>query len=251
MGNIKKKKKDNNTKYIVLISIVLIIVGVFLINYNKNTPRGLKELKDLVTFPGRIFKREVNITLSKEFTSEAVKEKDNDIKELKEILDLNIINSEYEFINSTIINRDSILWYENFTIDKGRYAKIKPGMCVINNDGFIGQVAKTTNNTSEIVLITSPKFDSKISVLINKEYGVITKYDLEENVLLVDGISNLNKINIGDKVITSSLTSRYPSGVLIGSVSGKRKDKFNIEKYVEVKLSANVKTSRYVSVLKK
>lgn len=230
----------------------LIVLGVIFIIYGKYISFVFNPLQELITFPNRVlFSRDVNLVLSKSVNNEIIKQKDDTIDELSSILDLNIVNSKYEFINSTIISRDSIFWYDKVIIDKGKFSKIKRGMCVIDKNGFIGEVDSTTNNTSTIKLITSPSFNNKISVLINKEYGITTKYDVNKKVLLVDGISNLNDINIGYKVLTSGITSLYPSGILIGNVCGKRKDEYGIEKYIEVALSSSVNTSKYVSVLKK
>lgn len=242
-------------RIMILISIVLCVVlfvfSCLLVNDNRGLSKVEKALKDLITFPSRIFSREVKIEISSEVTDTMLDERDTDLRELKDILDLNIVNSDFEYINATIINRNSINWFDTVTIDKGEFQEIKKGMSVINKDGFIGEVIKTSDNTSEIKLITSPSFKNKISVVVNGEYGVTTVYDLKSNTLIIDGISDIDKINVGDKVYTSGLTSLYPSGVLIGSVSGKRKDEFSSLKYLEVDLSADVKNSHYLSVIKK
>lgn len=246
--------KKNKKLYIfigMVLVILMLVLSVFLIKDSRNISKVEGAIKDLITFPMRLFSKNVSVEISSEVTNTMNEEMSNDLRELKDVLDLNIINSNFEYINATIINRNSVNWYDIVTIDKGEYQNVKKGSSVINKDGFIGEVIKTSNNTSEIKLITSPLFKNKISVVVNGEYGITTTYDLKKNVLLVDGITNIDKISNGDKVVTSGLTSLYPSGVLIGKVSGKRKDKFKSLKYLEVKLSADVKNSHYLSVLKK
>lgn len=237
-------------KKISILFLIILILGILIYIFKVNIFVD-NIIKEIITSSGKVLSKNVNIVLDKDFSKTSMEEKERDIKELKEILDLNITSSNYNFINATIIDRDSILWFSKVTIDKGRFSGVKKGMGVINNKALIGEIVKVTNNTSEIELITSPSFNKKISVLINNEYGVTSKYDLNKNVLLVDGISDLKKVKIGDKVTTSGLTSLYPSGIIIGQVKGIRKDKYNIEKYVEVELSGNIKTTHYVSVLKK
>lgn len=235
----------------IILCILLFIFSIFLINDERGLSKIEKSLKDLITFPNRLFSRDVKIEISSEVTDTLMDQRDEDLRELKDILDLNIVNSDFEYINATIINRNSINWFDTVTIDKGEFQNIKKGMSVINKDGFIGEVIKTSDNTSEIKLITSPSFKNKISIVVNDEYGVTTEYDLKNNCLIVDGIKDIDKISVGDKVYTSGLTSLYPSGVLIGSVSGKRKDEYKSLKYLEVTLAADIKNSHYLSVLKK
>ncbi len=236
---------------IVFLSVATFLFSSFLVNDERGLYKVERALKDLITFPMRIFSRDVKIELSSEVVGTVLDEREADLRELKDILDLNIVNSDYEYINATIINRNSINWFDTVLIDKGEFEGIKKGMSVINKDGFVGEVIKTTDNTSEVKLITSPSFKNKISVVVGGEYGVSTKFDLDNNSLIIDGIKNIDKINVGDKVYTSGLTSLYPSGVLIGTVKGKRKDKFESLKYLEVNLEADIKNSHYLSVLKK
>lgn len=244
-----KNKKSKNI-IVGIIFTIFFILGIFFISDTRNLLGVESSVKDLISFPFRIFSREVNLEVSSKVVDTIEEERDDEIHELKSILDLNIVNSSVEYINSTIINKNSS-WYDIITLDKGGYQGIKKGMCVINGQGFVGEVIKTSNNTSEIKLITSPSFDNKISVSVGGQYGVTTNYDLKKNVLLVDGIKDLKSVSVGDKVTTSGLTSLYPRGILIGEVSNIRKDKYKMEKYLEVKLSANIKNSHYVSVIKK
>lgn len=244
-------KNRRNLIYVVIFIVILFILSFFLIKDERKITKFEGNIKDLITFPLRIFSKNVTVEISSEVTDTMNSEMSNDLRELKSILDLNIVNSDFEYINSTIINRNSINWYDIVTIDKGLYQDVKKGMSVINKDGFVGEVIKVTNNTSEVKLITSPEFKNKISVMVSEQYGITTRYDLKKGVLLVDGIKDIDKVNIGDKVVTSGLTSLYPSGILIGKVSGKRKDEYKTLKYLEVKLNADIKNSHYLSVLKK
>ena len=238
-------------KVIIIVALILcFILSFFLIKDKRNITNIEASLKDLISFPLRIFSKNVTLEISSEVSDTFLTTANEDLKELKDTLDLNIVNTDIEFINSTVINRSSINYFDVITIDKGKYSGIKKGMCVINKDGFIGKIKNVTNTTSEIKLLNSETFNEKVSVVVSGYYGVISGYDSKKDVLLVEGIKDIEKITNDSKVVTSGLASLYPSGILIGKVVGKRKDSYNNLKYLEVK-GQNTNEIHYVSVIKK
>ena len=80
-----------------------------------------------------------------------------EIKELKELLNLNSTLSEYTTINATIISRNDLYWFNTVIIDKGKKDGLKKNMAVITQNGLIGKISKTTKKTSEIKLITTKR----------------------------------------------------------------------------------------------
>lgn len=238
-------------KIIIFSLLILFVFSCFLVDENRKITTVEKSIKDLIIFPLRIFSRNVTLEISSEVTNIFNSEANRDLNELKDVLDLNIVNTSVSYINATIINRSAVNYFDVITIDKGAYSGIKEGMSVITKDGFIGEVQMVSNTTSEIKLICSNTFNKKISVTINEQYGIISDYDSKKNVLIVDGIKNINDVKVGDKVLTSGLTSLYPKGILMGEIVGKRKDKFKNLKYLEVKSLVDMNKTHYVSVIKK
>lgn len=238
-------------KIMVVVFLILFVFSCLLFDENRKVTNVERSIKDLITFPLKIFSKNVILEVSSEVSNIFNSEANKDLNELKDVLDLNIVNTSVSFINATIINRSALQFFDSITIDKGRYSGIKEGMSVISGDGFIGEVSMVSDTTSEIKLLCSNSFNKKISITINNQYGVITDYDTKKRVLIVDGIKNIGEIKVGDKVITSGLTSLYPKGILIGEVVGKRKDNFNNLKYLEIKSLVNLNETHYVSVMKK
>ena len=128
-------------------------------------------------------------------------------------------------------------------------------MVVVNSTGLIGKIIRTTTFTSEVRLITTSDTNNKISVSIsngnNKINGLINRYDYENNLLEVEGISNTEEVNVGDFVYTSGLGGVFPSGILIGTVESITTDEYDLAKIINVKPSADFNDINYVAILKR
>lgn len=173
----------------------------------------------------------------------------NEINKLNKILNLNS-NLDYETINSKVINRNINNWFDYIIIDKGYENGIKIDDLVINDEGFVGKVISTTNNTSDIKLLTN--FDNKISVIVNSDkeyYGLLYNYNEKENTFILEGIGSNNKIEKDSYVITSGLGG-FKKGLLIGYVDEIIKDSYDLSVILKVKPYVNFNDIDYVSIIK-
>ena len=232
-------KKKN--KYIIFFIILIILFIIFQFKY---------VLKDSFNmFLETIFLRKnEKLIISDDLTNTYVKELEKDIKEYKEISNLN------DCINSTIIYRNPEYWYDELTINKGSIDNIKKGSLVINNKGIIGTISNVYENTSTISLITNIDKNKKVTVGItnNEEtiYGLITNYDKNKNEIT---ISELTKdININDKlnVITTNFTNTYKEGLIIAKVKNITSDSNGLSKNVIATPVVDYNDIKYVCVIK-
>jgi len=183
-------------------------------------------------------------------------EAEKEINDLKKILELNNTLSESSYMNATIINRNIGYWYNTVTIDKGEKDGIEKDMAVINNDGLIGIVTKTSKLNSTVKLLTTADTNSKISVKIkvdedNYIFGLLVGYDKDKKSFIIEGIANNTEIPISSMVTTTGLGNNFPSGILIGRVDKITKDNFDLARTVLVKSSVDFDNINYVTVLKK
>ena len=177
------------------------------------------------------------------------------ISKLKSELNIEHVLTEYDYLNATVINRNSLYWYNLLTIDKGKKSGVKEGMVVMNSTGLIGKIVSVTAHSSDVKLITTNDTNNKISIVIhngnNKLTGVVNGYDYDKGFLKVEGISNTETVAIGDMVYTSGLGGIFPSGILIGSVESITTDVYDLAKIINVKPSASFKDINYVTILKR
>lgn len=278
-----RKRKSIPKKYVLMMVIILIIIILVIFSFTLKRERKLNKVeaffKDgliytekIITYPFNYIKNVVE-----DYRELKNVKKDNDILEistsriesiesenielrrqleaLKEELNITYTLSDYEYLNATVISRNVGYWYNKITIDKGTYNGVKKDMVVINSNGLIGKVIRTTTFTADVRLLTTSDTNNKISVHISNGdsnlYGLINGYDYENNILELEGISNTRDVNIGDYVYTSGLGGIFPSGILIGSVTEITTDSYDLAKIIKVKPASDFNNLNYVSILKR
>lgn len=277
------RKRKNIKKWFVYLSILLIVVIVAFFSYTIKPNKKLNVLesliKDTTVAVQKIFYTPIDII--SDFIDNFISLKDvlienkilksniekiesleaenielkQEINKLKEELNVDYVLSEYDYLNATVISRNSMYWYNNLTIDKGKNNGIEEGMVVINSTGLIGKIVNVSTFSSDVKLITTNDTNNKISVTVasgNKKLtGLINTYNYEEGFLKVEGISNTETVNIGDFVYTSGLGGVFPSGILIGKVENIVTDVYDLAKIINVKPSASFDDINYVTILKR
>lgn len=253
-----KRKKKNNKKLITVFSIVIVIVLLF-ISITTNRKVGFIEniFKDVLMFTNKVFTLPVkdndqdeSYLIQKNINSSLERE----IEELKDTLNLNKTLTEYKKVNASVLSRNKSYWFNTITIDKGRSSGIKKDMAVITKQGLIGKVSKTSDNSSEVKLITSDDINFKVSVSINvnntDQYAILNGYDKKSGQVIITGIDKTVEITEDSPVITSGLGDMFPRGIYIGTVEKIKSDKYNLTKTIYVKTNVDFNNIHYVTVLK-
>ena len=101
-------------------------------------------------------------------------------------------------------------------IDKGQANGIRQGMPVVNALGVVGKIAEVGQDSSKVVLLTDPQFSVAALIQRPRESGLVS--GTLQGVCRMRYIRTVAKIHIGDKVITSKLSSSFPEGLLIGEI---------------------------------
>lgn len=246
MKNNKIKKKNF---IIVGVSVFFFILIYILVHRNGDYLIIERITHEVGSYFERIFIfRQDNI--SDNITSGINKELEDEVNELKKMLELDV--SEYKFIHANVIKRD-IDWYQEITIDKGENDGIKLDMAVVSNSGLIGRVIKTTQSSSVIKLLSSSSNDMKVAVTIknleNEVYGILDDYLEKDDLIQVNNVLKTANIEVGNKVYTNGLGGIYPSGIYIGEVVSIEEDNLGLNKILKVKTDTSYDKLRFVSVI--
>lgn len=240
-----------NIKYVV---VVIVGIGLLFLStlffYHKPTllEKIIKDgglfINNLLAFP---IKNEENIRC--DYYNQ---ELENQITELKKVVNINSVLSEYELINAVVISHDVGYWYDTIIINKGMNDNIQEGMAVVNNSGVIGKVISVTNFSSTVMLLTSENI-GKVSVKIENDedylYGLISRYNSDTNTYIIEGISQ--NVELGATVLTTGYSDIFPSGILVGEIISSKSDNYDLAKTLEIKPSVDFNNLNIVSVLKR
>lgn len=221
--------------------IYLILIYLFI----KNTCDNFKSSKTL-NKENKLLKEEINnLNIIKQQNDSLL----SNINELKNLLELKNIYSSYNIINATVIEKNKLYYFNNYTLDKGHDYNIKENMAIVNKDGLVGIIDKVYENYSTFKLLTTLN-DNKISVKIKNNntqfYGTITSY--KDNLFILEGITNYQDIALNSDVLTTGY-GIFPSDLLIGKVIKIEDNKYNTSKLLYVESNVNFNELYYVSIL--
>ena len=156
-----------------------------------------------------------------------------ELNNLRKLLELDDQYSDYEKVGARIISRDSGNWYSKFTIDKGYEDGLEVGMNVIAGGGLVGIITSVGPNWSKVTSIISDNSNVSGAVLATGDKLMVSG-DLK---LMADGVISFSqlldseeKVEEGDKVVTSNISDKYLPNILIGYIHTINQDANNLTK---------------------
>lgn len=254
-----KKRKINKIRLTILLSI-LFLLGIFIYQKRDNISFTEGIIKDIILFPLTITSKivpdkDVTYNNSNELLTAQNIELKKEIDELKNTVQLDNMLSDYVIVRANVIKRDLTYFFDTITINKGTLSGIDNNMAVVAGSILIGKTKNVSLYHSEVELLTSESIN-KISVKIDNSnntfiYGLLAGYSKDNNIYYVEGISKTTEVNMDSLVTTTGLGDVFPSGILIGKVTGVTTDHFDLSKKVEVTPLLNINDFTVVSVLKR
>ena len=149
-----------------------------------------------------------------------LKRSNSELERLRSLLDLQDEYSDYDTIAAKIISKDSSKWFSSFTINKGSKDGIKQNMNVVAQGGLAGVICDVSYNYATVRTVIndesniSAAFENGIDLCIVK--GNLSSMD--DNIIDFSDASINAEVTSGMEVITSSVSSIYLPGLLIGTV---------------------------------
>jgi len=156
-----------------------------------------------------------------------------ELNNLRELYKLDEQYSGYEKVGARIIARDSGNWFHAFTIDKGVDDGLTIDMNVIAGGGLVGRIVDIGPNWAKVTAIINDDSNVTGMVLASSDILMVTGslQMMEEGVVTFSQlIDSQNKVEIGDKVVTSNISDKYLPSILIGYISEINQDSNNITK---------------------
>ena len=156
-----------------------------------------------------------------------------ELNNLRELYKLDEQYSGYNKVGARIIARDSGNWFHAFTIDKGTDDGLAIDMNVIAGGGLVGRIVDIGPNWAKVNAVIND--DSNVSgmVLASSDILMVTgSLRLMEEGVIGFGqlIDSSQKVEVGDKVVTSNISDKYLPNILIGYISEINQDSNNITK---------------------
>lgn len=152
-------------------------------------------------------------------------------KELKELLGFKDTTG-FPLIPTNIVSRSLSMTQNTITLNSGKNEGVLPGMPVINDKGFIGIINSISEDYS--IARTLHNVDLRLTVMDERSrVNGILKWTGEE--LIIINIPNTFDVEVGDRIITSDVSSIIPIPIPVGIVEEFRPGEKGVFSYVRVK----------------
>lgn len=173
-------------------------------------------------------------------------QKENDV--LRAERDL-LPRNDHALISAEIIGIDNFGKGQWLTINRGSMQEVVEGASVIVNEGIlIGTVHDVYPRSSRVMLLSHPQ--SAINAVVSE---TDTKGVVRGNsgfTPLFDNVLQEDRLEIGEKVITSALGGAYPRGLLLGSIQEVFKNTDGLTQSAIIASPIDIARLRFVSVIK-
>ncbi|MCX6149742.1 MAG: rod shape-determining protein MreC [Ignavibacteriales bacterium] len=142
-------------------------------------------------------------------------------EELKRMLGLKD-SSAFPLIAAKIISKFASASQGNFVINAGINENIKPGMPVINDQGLIGIVVNTSKDYASVRTLMHRELKLAIKNQRSRYDGIIEWNGAE---LIIKNVPKSFDMEVGDRIVTSDFSTKFPPSIPVGVVSGGTRDK--------------------------
>ena len=115
-----------------------------------------------------------------------------------------------------VVGRGPSPFLQALFINKGRKDGLVRGMPVLQADGLVGRLEKTSDHHAQVILLNDPGFAVDCLSQRSRVRGVWTGHP--DGFCQIKYVSRNDDIQTGDPIITSGLDDLFPKGITLGRV---------------------------------
>ena len=141
---------------------------------------------------------------------------------------------------------------DNFiTLDRGTADGVAPDMGVVGIDGVVGIVYKCTEHYSLVMPLLHSDSYTSCKVMGSKDIGILQWHGEDPRYAVLHDLPRYSNVAVGDSIITSSNSSYFPEGVMVGVVEDIHPSVDGMYVTLNVKLSTQFAQLEHVFVVRK
>lgn len=148
-------------------------------------------------------------------------------------------------MGARIIARDPNNWYRSFRIDRGANDGIEQGMAIIAGGGLAGVVRYVNPTSSQFVSVLDSRFAAAVVSPRTEDIGIARGSTalMQQGLMRLESRTTTWQIMPGDEILTSSTSSIFPAGLLVGEVVSVHTSPDGLTRYAIIRPAATIDTS--------
>jgi rod shape-determining protein MreC len=126
----------------------------------------------------------------------------------------------YDQVTARVIARDSSVWFNTITINRGSSSGIALNMPVVTGGGIVGRVIALSPWTAQVMMVTDEK--AAAGAIVGQLGGSGALGSVrglgDKGLIEMRYVSGLEKVEVGNYILTTGQDGIYPPGLTIGEV---------------------------------
>ena len=168
---------------------------------------------------------------------------------LSRMLRFDDANNRMDLLTARVIDTDPNNLADYIIINRGRRDGLRPGMSVLDQDGyFVGKLVDLTGNAARVLLMTSPSstvdaIDLKTHAAgaVEGQYGGSPEFQF---------VRSRDMIHPGDLIVTSGLLNLFPRNLVLGQVVRVRHADVLVSQTADLRPAADFQALELVQVVR-
>ncbi|MCX7929228.1 MAG: rod shape-determining protein MreC [Chlorobi bacterium] len=124
--------------------------------------------------------------------------------------------SRLPLLSASVIGKTVFRTRQFITIDRGTTSGVRVGMNVITDAGLVGTIVGASSNYSIVQTLFNRDVRVSARIVSTRDEGIIVWDGFE--YLLAQNIPKSHRVNVGDTVVTSGLSTRFVPEIPIGII---------------------------------
>jgi len=162
-----------------------------------------------------------------------------------------LYKQKYNFISAKVLNNTTNLRSNYITLNVGRAQGVVHDMSIVNTEGIVGIVKDVSENFSSALSVLHK--DVKINCKLKRDgsYGPLNwEKDDDYTAATLTDIPIHAKFKVGDTIVTSSLSSIFPEGIMVGTVRQFERKSGDAFFTLKINLATQFRKINHVHVIK-
>lgn len=156
---------------------------------------------------------------------------------------------KYESVVADVINNSVAKPYNYLTLNKGKADGIEPDMGVVSSTGIVGVIANVSEHYSVAISVLNAKMRVSSKLKNDNFFGFLSWDTKDPRFAQLADLPRHATFVRGDTIITSSYSTIFPEGIVIGTIEDYSKQKDDNFYTLKIKLSTDFYALHQVRIL--
>lgn len=147
--------------------------------------------------------------------------------------------TEYQIFKANVI-KNCLNKADNYiTLDRGTTEGIRPEMGVVDANGVVGIVYKTSPHYSLVIPLLNSKSSISCKIVGSDYFGYLKWEGGNSRFAYLKDLPRHAEFNLGDTVVTSGYSTVFPEGVMVGTVDDMSDSHDGLSYLLKIKLATD------------